>query len=356
PTINTDHECFTLEEALDKLQHGMHILIREGSAAKNFNELHSLIASHTGKVMFCMDDAHPDDLIKGHINLIVARAIALGYNLFDVLQCACINPHLHYKTKSGVLQTGHPADFIIVDDLINFKVHATFINGTKVVSNCVCNLPDRKHLHINRFNIPAIDLQSLQLKTEATQQVNVRVIEALEGQLITNETEAYLMPQNGLLQSDVKQDVLKMVVVNRYQTASVAHAFIKNFNLTVGAIASTVAHDSHNIICVGVTDDAIQQAINAVINHKGALSVYDGKHVSSLPLPIGGLMSDANATDTAYIYSKLNSIIKTMGCTLHAPFMTLSFMALLVIPDLKLSDKGLFSGKSFTYTPLIIND
>jgi adenine deaminase len=353
--ISTDHECFTLNEALNKLQHGMHILIREGSAAKNFNALHTLITSHTDKVMFCTDDAHPDDLLLGHINKLVARSVALGYNVFDVLQCACLNPRKHYNTNTGALQVGQPADFILVENLKDFNVQATYVNGLCVAKNGTCILPKKENEIINQFNIEPLSISDIQLKTNAIGNVSVRVIEALEGQLITNEISATLQPVDGLLQSDVKQDVLKLVVVNRYKKSNVAFGFIKNFTLTKGAIASTVAHDSHNIICIGTSDNDMLTAINTVINNKGGLCVFDDTNLNVLPLPIAGLMSDGDAQTVAQTYADLNEATVAMGCKLKAPFMTLSFMALLVIPDLKLSDKGLFSGKSFEFTSLEVN-
>lgn len=350
--ISTDHECFTIDEALDKLKAGMKIIIREGSAARNFDALVPLFKEHADKLMFCSDDKHPDELVISHINALVKRAIAAGYDRFDVLKAACINPIEHYNLPVGQLRVGDPADFILVDNLDDLNISATFINGEKVAENGKSLLNSVPVTPINNFLATAKQPQDFLIPTTETNPT-IRVIEALDGQLITNEITASGKTDNEYLVSDTDNDILKIAVVNRYDTAApVATAFIKNFGLKKGAIASTVGHDCHNIIVVGVDDNAICTAVNALIECKGGVSVVEDDITHTLPLPIAGLMSDKDAKTVAEQYSILDKKAKALGSNLRAPFMTLSFMALLVIPSLKLSDKGLFNGSKFEFTPL----
>ncbi|MBB1286704.1 adenine deaminase [Flavisolibacter sp. BT320] len=347
--ISTDHECFTAEEALDKLQYGMKILIREGSAAKNFDALISLLQDHPDAMMFCTDDMHPDSLVLGHINRLCARAVARGIDVFKVLQAACVNPVMHYKLKVGLLRQNDFADFILVKDLANFEVLQTYINGQLVADNGTSRI-ERKPLPlgsvVNNFHcqpkLPA------DFAVPFTNQEKIPVIEALDGQLITNQVFAAPKVEAGDIVSDTANDVLKIVVVNRYKNAPVAKGFIRNFGLKAGAIASSVAHDSHNIVAVGVDDETICRAVNLVIEKEGGVScVGDEKMV--VALPVGGLMSTDDGYVVAKDYAAIDKAAKALGSTLSAPFMTLSFMALLVIPHLKLSDLGLFDGDSFRF-------
>lgn len=347
--ISTDHECFTLEEALDKLQFGMHILIREGSAARNFEALSSLIQSHPQMAMFCSDDKHPDNLVEGHINVLVKRALAKGYDLYNILQAACINPVKHYNMPVGLLQEGDPADFIIVSDLSGFEILQTYINGQCVAENGLTHIPSVPIHPINQFNCEPLTPEDFRIACNYPV-ARVKVIEALEGQLITNALEAALTPQHGALISDTGTDTLKIAVVNRYHAAPVALGFIRHFGLKEGAIASTVAHDSHNIIAVGVDDESICEAVNLLVASQGGISVVGSAGNKVLPLPVAGLMSAEDGYTTAHAYSELDAAAKALGSQLAAPFMTLSFMALLVIPHLKLSDKGLFDGDTFSFT------
>lgn len=353
--ISTDHECFTIEEALEKLDYGMHIIIREGSAAKNFEALYSIIDTHTNKVMLCSDDKHPDSLAAGHINTICARAVAKGLDVFNILQTACINPVKHYKLPVGLLNPGDPADFILVKDLVQFEVSSTYINGELVAQNGISNIRSVPTNAINNFNCEKIEPTALIISENEYPNKNgiIPVIEALDGQLITNKLLLTGSLQNGNWVTDTENDILKIVVVNRYHTAPIAKAFIKNFGLTHGAIASSVAHDSHNIVAVGVDDASIAAAINVVIEAKGGVSVVDGTNETAsskvLPLPVAGLMSAADGFEVASTYTIVDVEAKALGSKLEAPFMTLSFMALLVIPHLKLSDKGLFNGDDFNF-------
>ena len=419
--ISTDHECFTAGEALDKLGQGMKIIIREGSAAKNFDALVDLLKDHPDELMFCSDDKHPDSLVEGHINLLCKRAVAKGIDVFHVLKAACINPVLHYKLDVGLLKVGDPADFIVVKDLENFEVLKTYVNGILVAEdgaskiclpvafegveplnnfNCTKkkvedfeypvtdkNTSHVESLHVSKHSLPKIkDLlpgTPKALRTTDNPVPALPVIEALDGQLITNKLMVEPKIAGGKIVSDVSNDILKIVVVNRYYNAPAAVAFIKNFGLKEGAIASSVAHDSHNIIAVGVDDVSICGAVNLIIEGRGGVSLIPYASPASfalgapspeekgsgkvfiegsssqgapqlndeaglfLPLPVAGLMSAEDGYVVAEKYKEIDAAAKGLGSTLSAPFMTLSFMALLVIPHLKLSDKGLFDGDRF---------
>jgi adenine deaminase len=351
--ITTDHECFTAEEALDKLNYGMHILIREGSAARNFDALIHLLHDHPEKIMFCSDDKHPDNLVEGHINVLVKRALALKIDLFKVLRAACVNPVLHYKIPAGLLRVGDPADFIIADNLDTFNIVATYIDGAAVAQHGETRIPSIIAPVINNFDCALKSTSDFRI-TASGVTANVKVIEALDGQLITNSFTEILPVVDDQLFSSTEKDILKLAVVNRYNPAPVALGFIRNFGFKQGAIASSVAHDSHNIIAVGVDDESIAQAVNAVIAHQGGVSVVDNGDVSALPLPVAGLMSNLDGYEVAARYSELDKAAKALGSKLDAPFMTLSFMALLVIPHLKLSDKGLFDGDTFSFTAAVV--
>ncbi|MDD2791906.1 MAG: adenine deaminase, partial [Sediminibacterium sp.] len=350
--ISTDHECFTLEEALDKLQHGMKIIIREGSAAKNFEALIPLLEDHPDMIMFCSDDKHPDSLVSGHINDLCARAVAKEIDLFNVLKAACINPVQHYKLDIGLLKAGDPADFIVVEDLVRFKVKQTYINGQALLENGQSLIESVSSTPINQFSCQPVTAADMAIPQNEypSNQGKIPVIEALDGQLITNKIEVPGKAVAGNWVTDTENDILKMVVVNRYHHAPVAKCFIKNFGFTGGAIASTVAHDSHNIVAVGANDEALARAINLVIETRGGVScVNNGNELLVLPLPVAGLMSAEDGYQVAEQYTAIDAMAKSLGSTLSAPFMTLSFMALLVIPHLKLSDKGLFDGDRFEF-------
>lgn len=347
--ISTDHECFTEEEALDKLHFGMKILIREGSAAKNFNALIGLMNYHYQDMMFCSDDKHPDSLVEGHINQLCARAVAEGIDVFKVLQAACINPVEHYKMDVGTLQPGDDADFIMLEDLVDFKVMKTYINGQVVAANGESLIKTEKSATINQFSCAEKTPDDFAIPYNNEKEV--LVIEALEGQLITNKITAAPKVDNENIVSDVAHDILKIVVVNRYKAAPVATSFVKNFGLKQGAIASTVAHDSHNIIAVGADDESICKAVNLVIKEQGGVSAVSNTSSLVLGLPVAGLMSNEDGYKVADDYTAIDKMTKeVLGSTLAAPFMTLSFMALLVIPHLKLSDLGLFDGDKFEFT------
>lgn len=346
--ISTDHECFTAEEALEKLQFGMKILIREGSAAKNFEALIGLMHDHADNMMFCSDDKHPDSLAEGHINQLCARAVAKGIDIFKVLKAACVNPVLHYKMGVGLLNIGDAADFIIVNDLVSFNVIKTYIDGVLVAENGLTKIEAVRSEPINQFSCES--KISSDLKIIYNNEKEIPVIEALDGQLITNKLFAVPKLVNNEIVSNIEHDILKIVVVNRYTNAPVSKAFIKNFGIKLGAIASSVAHDSHNIVAVGADDESMLQAVNLVIREKGGVSAVANGEEQVLSLPVAGLMSHEDGYKIAAAYTAIDKMVKEkLGSTLTAPFMTLSFMALLVIPHLKLSDKGLFDGDEFRF-------
>jgi adenine deaminase len=345
--ISTDHECFTKEEALDKLQHGMKIIIREGSAAKNFDALVDLLHDHADMMMFCSDDKHPDSLVEGHINKLCARAVAKGIDVFKVLKAACVNPVNHYKLKVGLVRKNDFADFILVKDLKQFEVIQTYINGELVAENGTTKIESKSASVINNFKCSKKEVKDFEVIGK--QDEEIEVIEALDGQLITNKLKVAPKMVDGKIISDTDNDVLKIVVVNRYNNAPIAKAFIKNIGLKRGAIASSVAHDSHNIVAVGVDDESLCSAINLLIENEGGVSCVNDDKKMVLSLPVAGLMSTADGYAVANNYAAIDKAAKALGSTLSAPFMTLSFMALLVIPHLKLSDKGLFDGDSFEF-------
>ncbi|MBU3821671.1 adenine deaminase [Flavobacteriaceae bacterium XHP0103] len=351
--ISTDHECFTNDEALEKLKKGMKILIREGSAAKNFEALIDLLPEHFENLMFCSDDKHPDDLILGHINTLCAKAVAKGFDIFKILQVACVNPVRHYGLDVGLLQEGDVADCIVVEDLKNFKVLQTYIDGKLVFDKGACFIESVSFKNLNNFNASKKAISDFRVEASGNK---IRVIEALEGQLVTNELIEKATIENGNLVSNIETDVLKMTVVNRYENTKPAMAFIKNFGLKEGAIASSVGHDSHNIIAVGVSDEALCRAVNLIIENKGGVCGISNTENFVLPLPVAGIMSDQDGVTVAKKYAALDKMAKALGSKLNAPYMTLSFMALLVIPSLKLSDKGLFNGNDFKFAHLLIKD
>jgi adenine deaminase len=344
--ISSDHECFTKEEALGKLKLGMKILIREGSAAKNFNALVDLIPDHFENMMFCSDDKHPDSLVDGHINSLIKRALQKKIDLFKLLRVACYNPVMHYKLDVGLLRPGDKADFIVIDNPADFNVLKTYIDGKVVAENGISKLSALQCDPINNFSAVAITSKQLEVPHNAD---IIPVIEVIDGELITNRINLQATVANGLIVSDPSKDVLKIVVVNRYKNAKPAVAFATNFGLTKGAIASSVAHDSHNIIAVGVHDDDIEAAINLIIQHRGGISAVHKTDKKIIPLPVAGLMSHEDGYKIADDYTAIDAMVKNMGSTLLSPFMSLSFMALLVIPALKLSDLGLFDGNQFEF-------
>lgn len=349
--ISTDHECNAIEEALEKIKLGMKIQIREGSAAKNFEALIPLMAQYPEMLMFCSDDKHPDDLIKGHINLLVKRALQKGYKLMDVLRAASLNAVKHYHLDVGLLQKGDDADFIVVDNLNDFNVLQTYIRGRLLAENGVSLMQRRKEEAINNFHAVPIDVEALRVPDEGKP---IKVIACMDGSLISNTIIAKPKVVDGNLVSDTTRDLLKIVVLNRYAPTKPAVAFINNIGLKRGAIATSVAHDSHNIVAVGCSDEDIARAINLLTYTKGGMVACSATEFALLPLPVAGLMSLEEGSRVAADYERAAALAHDFGCGLHSPFMTLSFMALLVIPELKLSDKGLFDVNQFAFTSLTL--
>ncbi len=347
--ISTDHECTSLEEARDKLAAGMHILIREGSAARDFDTLHPLIASHPGQVMFCSDDKHPDDLLAGHIDRLAARAVAAGHDPLAVLGCACLNPVRHYRLPLGLLGVGESMDAVEVADLRDFRPLRTWVGGRLVAAAGLSLCPAVAVAPANRFQARPIAPGDLAVPAGAA---SIRVIEARDGSLFTRET--FVSPRTAAehLLADPGRDILYLLVLNRYQAVPPAVAFVRGFGLARGALASSVAHDSHNVVAVGVDAASLCQAVNAVVAQRGGIAVADGERLELLPLPVAGLMSDQPGERVAARYAELTALARNLGSPLASPFMTLSFMALLVIPELKLSDRGLFDGRTFRFTEL----
>lgn len=347
--ISTDHECFTKEEADDKLRLGAKILIREGSAARNFDALYPLLDECPDRVMLCSDDKHPDELLAGHIDALVRRAVARGIDPMRALRAACVNPVEHYGLDVGLLRVGDPADFIEVENLEDFNVLRTWIDGRLVAENGRTTIPQSRPAVVNRFSARPVEAEQFAVVGESGQ---INVIEAIDGQLITRRHTMPAKIVEGRAVAEPSRDLLKLVVVNRYADAPPAVAFIQGFGLRSGALASSVAHDSHNIVAVGASDEELCRAVNLVIEARGGLSVVSDAADEVLPLPVAGLMATGSCEEVGRAYEKLDRLAKQLGSPLRAPFMTLSFMALLVIPDIKLSDKGLFDGGRFEFLPL----
>ncbi len=347
--ISTDHECLTLDEAMEKAAMGVKILIREGSAARNFDNLLPVLKKYPDQVMFCSDDKHPDELLSGHINDLISRAIKIGYDLMDVMRAATFNPYIHYNLSAGMLQPGDPADFIVVDSPAEMNILKTYIDGIKVSENKNTLIPSVEVKPVNKFNARRINPEDITIKAEGRR---INVIEVIDGELLTTNKIVDAPVKNGHIVCDPANDILKIVVLNRYTSSPPAVGFVHNFGLKTGAIASTVAHDSHNIIAVGADDEAICRAINNLIDIRGGIAFTDGKSHHAFPLPVAGLMSTEPVESVAEKYKLSDAKAKSLGSKLGAPFMTLSFMALLVIPELKISDKGLFDANKFEFVSL----
>ncbi|MDR2836636.1 MAG: adenine deaminase [Bacteroidales bacterium] len=350
--ISTDHECSTIEEAIEKINLGIKILIREGSAAQNFEALYPLISKYNEMVMLCTDDSHPDELIeKGHINKIIKKGLEKNLDIFDLLTVTCINPIKHYGLEIGLLRENDPADFIVVDDLQNFNIIETTIDGKMVYSNKRILFKTKIPKQINNFKAEKIKIEDIKIKPKKEK---IKVIEVIDKELITNYfTSTYKIQENNI-NSNINKDILKIITVNRYENKKPAIGFINGFGLKTGAIASSISHDSHNIIAIGTDDENITKAINEIIEKKGGLCYVKGNDYYTLELEIGGLMTTQKGEDVAKIYKELNQIVKVNGCNLTAPFMILSFMSLIVIPKFKMGDMGLFDVEKFQYVDLFI--
>lgn len=347
--ITTDHECSSLEEAEEKIKYGMKIQIREGSAAKSFEDLYSLMEKYPDKIMFCSDDAHPDELLERHIIDLIRRGIEKGLDLFDLIRAASYNPIMHYGLNVGLLRKNDPADMVVVNDIQSFHVQKVFIDGDVVYDGTQVTYQLPEEMPVNRFHARPIKPDDLKIFVKSNQ---INAIQAIDGQLFTSRNIVQPYIHNGYAESDPSRDLLKILVLNRYQDAPPALGFIQGFGLKRGAIASSIAHDSHNIICVGADDEHMVHAVNEIIQHQGGIVAVDQHDKKILPLNVGGILSTEKGETVAEKYHQVTQMAKKMGCAFHAPFMTLSFMALLVIPELKIGDKGLFDVTRFSYTQL----
>jgi adenine deaminase len=343
--ILTDHETLDMDEALEKISLGMNIIIREGSAAKDFENLEGLITEHSVMCMFCTDDIHPDDLMHSHINGIVRRAIRNGHDIMKVLRCACLNPVRHYGLPVGLIREGDPADFVVVDDMKDLTILRTYIGGELAAEEGKPLLKHEEPKIVNIFH--AHPKRSEEFKIRALGNI-ANIIKAEDGSLFTGWIKEPVRVIDGHAIPEADKDILKITVVNRYKDMPPAVGFVKGFGLKHGALASSVAHDSHNIVAVGASDEDICAAINILIENRGGLAVTSKDIREFMPLPIAGLMSDKDGWEAAYRYSLVQRSVRGLGSTLEAPFITLSFMALLVIPRLKMSDLGLFDSEGFT--------
>jgi adenine deaminase len=349
--ISTDHESRAYDEGLEKLERGMKLLIREGSAAKDFEALHPLIERYSEHCMFASDDKHPDELVGGHINQLVRRGLDRGHDLFQLLRVACVNPALHYRLDVGLLRPGDAADFIEIDNLRDWNIRRVLIDGQLVAEDGRSLLPRIDPVIVNHFETPRRGADEFRIEAQSGE---MQVIEAIDGQLVTNRLQTAPRVENGQVVPDIARDLLKMILCDRYGGGKPAVAFVKNFGLKAGAIASSVSHDSHNIIAVGTSDAELAAAVNAIIDARGGISVARGGKTDLLSLPIAGLMSAVDGHQVANGYARLDKLAKELGSTLSAPFMTLSFMALTVIPELKLGPQGLFDVGKFDYVPLFV--
>ena len=351
--ITTDHESSSLDEAIEKIKLGIKLLIREGSAAKNFTALYKAIDLFPKDVMLCTDDSHPNDLILGHINSLIKKGILFDVNMFNLIRAATLNPIKHYNLDVGLLQIGDPADFIVLEDLRNFKISQTYINGNLVFDNGTVLINSYMPLSLNNFNCSQINESQIQVNAKSN---FINVIEACDGELLTKKIISKVKAVDGFIKSNTKKDILKIVVLNRYsKTSKPVVGFINGFRLKKGAIASSIAHDSHNIIAVGVSDKDIVNAINTLIRNKGGIVVANDDKIESIVLEVAGLMTNKNGILVAEKYKELNKVVKKLGTKLNSPFMTLSFMALLVIPELKIGDKGLFDVEIFKLIDLFVD-
>ena len=349
--ISTDHESLSLAECYEKLALGMKIQLREGSSAHNLDDLHPLITSHPGQCMLCTDDLKPADLVRGHINLLIKKALSLGHDLFDILQCACVNPVRHYQLGIGLLQKGDPADFILVDDLERMEVSATWINGELVGSKGQALFQATQAMPINHFHAAPVTAEQLQVQARGPQ---IKVIEVTDGQIVTGAGRHPVSTGSPLVEADPQADLLKILVHNRYQPAPPMIAFVRGFGLQHGAMASSIAHDSHNIIAVGASDLDLARAVNLLRESGGGICFVSGDKEERMELPVAGLMGLGSCEEMAASYSMVEQMVKESGCRLQTPFMTLSFLALPVIPALKITDRGLFDGERFELTDLFV--
>ncbi len=349
--ISTDHECTTVEEAIEKMSLGMKVLIREGSAARNFDALHPIIASHPRQVMFCCDDMPAETLLEDYLPGSIRKAIGYGYNPLDVIRCASMNVAKHYAIPAGMLQEGDSADFIEIDSLSTFNILKTVIKGNVVFDqNEAAPSPlDSTVEVINRFDCEKISIEEIQVKATGKR---IKVIDCVCGDLLTETHLSTPKTENGYIISNPEEDVLKLVAINRYCPKEISVGFIRGIGIKNGAMATSISHDNHNLVVVGVSDADIVKATNLLIENKGGMVVTSGNKTEVLQLEIAGLMTHRPAKTVAHIQEQIKSLVSEMGSELEDPFLTLSFMSLIVIPKIKLSSKGLFDVTKFEFTSL----
>jgi len=355
--IGSDHECTTLEEAREKLRNGMHIMIREGSAAKNLSTLFPLVNEHNSRnCFFVTDDLDPEDILeKGHINSLVRTAIDKGLDPIRAIQMATINPAAYFRLKGlGRVAPGSPADLLILDDLKQVSITRVYQSGRLVAEAGKLVVPSvsRRESHLpDSMNVAWDRVKDFSIKAEGT---TVNIIQVVPGQIITKRVVEPAPIMDGLVVADPARDILKIAVIERHHgTGAFALALIRGFGLKRGAIACTVAHDSHNIIVVGANDSDMLAAARETTRMGGGLTaVADGRSLAAVPLPIAGLMSDKPVQEVRDALERAVHAAHELGCQLENPFATLSFMALTPIPELKLTDQGLFDSLNFKFVSL----
>lgn len=355
--ISTDHECFSLDEALKKIALGMKVLIREGSAARNLDALFPLMKSNPESVMACTDDAHPDDIrARGHIEKFYRRAVAEGVSVFDIFRILTLNPIEHYKLDCGALRIGDKADFVMVSDLEKYDVCRVYLAGKKVYENgkqLYRSIHSQRPNNFAKRNFYDFDFAVNAPKDAPT----VKVIDILPGELVTKQSTRMMYTKKGdPIEAVPDADIVKIAVVNRYSNAPVVNGFIRGTGLKRGAMASSVAHDSHNVVVIGADSNSMLKAVESIFRSKGGIVVVpETGEPEELKLPIAGLMSGKDHNAVADQYEALIAMAKEkLGVTLESPFMTMAFMSLLVIPDLKIGDKGLFDVTKFEFTDLFV--
>ena len=344
--IGTDHECVSIVEAIEKIRLGMKVLIRQGSAANNLDELAPLIGMYPDKVMLCTDDMHAEEILNGYLRSSLKYLVEKCYDIFDILRSCTLIPVGYYGLDLGLLQVGDSADFIKVDNLCDFNVQSVFVRGFEIGIGEM-----EKPVVLNNFKAESIVVADLRVKRKGD---SIRVIGVINGELLTKQYVYKLKGDDKFVESNADDDVLKIVVVCRYDRKQLFVGFVKGFGIKKGAVATSISHDSHNIIAVGVSDDDLLSAINAIIDAKGGICFSRKGEVDLLPLPIAGLMSDKSAEYVAEKYASIEKLIKANGSRLSSPLMNLSFLALLVIPDLKINERGLFDFKTFAFVDLFV--
>jgi adenine deaminase len=375
--ISTDHECSSFDEAIEKKHLGMKIMVREGSSAKNMDALFNInnrikywtneskfgnisvddyekLLKHPIFDFLVSDDKNPIDLKNGHLNQLIKKAINYDIEPIEAIKMVTLNPANHYHLNSGEISVGKKANFTLVNNLKDLNIKLTIVNGEIVAKDGKSLFKVKKPKVSNTFNVNLKKPEDFDIKTKKDNNVNVKIIEAFNGELITNSIIDTLKIENNIIQSDTKKDILKISVVERYGHNIVSNGFIKGFGIKKGAVATSISHDSHNIITIGTNSIDMAKAVNELIQNQGGLTVSYNNTKKSLKLPIAGLMSDESIEIVSTNFENMKNLVRKLGSKLDDPFMTLSFMALLVIPDLKLSDKGLFSLNEFGFVNNIL--